>query len=163
MIRIVLEVVEEDTVVYLVEIDADENDPVEAVAHGLANLVGVEVAELLEELTVDGEKIERHRPTHHYHRQGHHWRHRHRRLRVIVFAPRAPEPKVFFWMPQMLVEHAAALAAKAFGYAGGHPGLQTDSTPPRVLDNKKTLEAEHVRCGSKLELIDSGGGVCAAR
>lgn len=60
----------------------------------------------------------------------------------------------------MIVGDAAKQAAKAFGYVAGNPGFQTFTDPPKVLDNSKTLEAERVHCGEKLELVDTGGGVC---
>ena len=80
-------------------------------------------------------------------------------IRVIVFAPRSPEPKEFQWQRDLKVGEAAQQAAKAFGYQAGNPGLQTEGHRPRVLDNSKTLEQEHVHNDEKLELIDTGGGV----
>jgi hypothetical protein len=85
--------------------------------------------------------------------------HRDDTIRVIVFAPRSPHPKEFTWPKTLKVGEAAREAATAFGYQGGNPGLQTEGHPPKVLDNNKTLEQEHVRNGEKLELIDTGGGV----
>jgi hypothetical protein len=83
----------------------------------------------------------------------------HHELKVIVFAPRSPHPKEFIWRKALKVGEAAREAATAFGYTGGNPGLQTEGHHPRVLDNNKTLEQEHVHNGEKLELIDTGGGV----
>lgn len=80
-------------------------------------------------------------------------------IRVIVFAPRSPEPKEFHWRKDLKVGEAAQEAAQAFGYQGGNPGLQTEGNRPRVLDNNKTLEQEKVHNGERLELIDTGGGV----
>jgi len=155
---ILLEVEEQNAVIRSVEIEMGDDETVEAAAlRFAATLEFLEAEEILEDLIADGEQLQRH------HKIGHHgrrWRHRHRRIRVIVFSPRTPEPKEFFWRRDMLVGAAARVAATAFGYVGGNPGLQTDTTPSRVLDNKKTLEAEHVHCGAKLELLDSGGGVC---
>jgi len=85
--------------------------------------------------------------------------HRDHKIRVIVFAPRYPQPKDFTWPKTLKVGEAAREAATAFGYQGGNPGLQTEAHPPKVLDNNKTLEQEHVRDDEKLELIDTGGGV----
>lgn len=82
---------------------------------------------------------------------------------VTVFAPRSPEPKTFTWRKTLKVGEAAQEAATAFGYQGGSPGLETDSNPPKVLDNNKTLVAEHVENGAKLELLDTGGGVHGSR
>ena len=84
---------------------------------------------------------------------------RHDSVTVIVFSPRSPHPKEFTWRESLTVGEAAREAATAFGYQGGNPGLQTTTMPPRVLDNNKTLAAEHVHNGEKLELIDTGGGV----
>lgn len=82
-----------------------------------------------------------------------------RDLTVVVHAPRSPEPKQFTWTKTMKVGDAAREAAIAFGYTGGNPGLQTLDTPPRPLDNNKTLVAEHVKDGEELEITDTGGGV----
>jgi hypothetical protein len=155
---ILLEVEEQNAVIRSVEIEMGDDETVEAAAlRFAATLEFLEAEEILEDLIADGEQLQRHHKIGHH---GHRWRHRHRRIRVIVFSPRTPEPKEFFWRRHMLVGEAARVAATAFGYVGGNPGLQTDTTPARVLDNKKTLEAEHVHCGTKLELLDSGGGVC---
>lgn len=80
-------------------------------------------------------------------------------ITVIVSAPRTPQPKTFHWPKTLKVGEAAKLAADAFGYKGGSPGLQTEKKPQRVLDNNKTLEEEGVRNGDKLEIVDTGGGV----
>lgn len=84
-------------------------------------------------------------------------------ITVKVFAPRAPGPKTFTWRKTLKVGEAAQEAATAFGYQGGTPGLETDGNPPRVLDNNKTLVAEHVEDGAQLELLDTGGGVHSNR
>ena len=78
---------------------------------------------------------------------------------VVVFSPRSPDPKTFTWRKTTKVGDAAREAATAFGYEGGTPGLQTTDDPPRVLDNGKTLVAEHIVDGSELEIVDTGGGV----
>jgi len=78
---------------------------------------------------------------------------------VTVFSPRSPDPKTFTWRKTTKVAEAAREAATAFGYEGGNPGLQTTDEPPRVLDNNKTLVAEHIVDGSELEIVDTGGGV----
>jgi len=159
--NLILEVEEQNEVVRSVEIELGDDETVEAAAARLAaTLDFLEADELLEDLRAGGEQLQRHHTIGYYAQHGHRWRHRHHRIRVIVFSPRTPEPKEFFWRRNMLVGDAAKLAATAFGYVGGNPGLQTDATPPQVLDNKKTLEAEHIHNGSKLELLDSGGGVC---
>ncbi len=88
-----------------------------------------------------------------------HERHHDDIIKVTVFAPRHPEPKVFEWNKALLVGQASLEAATAFGYTAGHPGLQTETTPPRNLDPTKTLEQEHVTGCEKLELTDIGGGV----
>jgi hypothetical protein len=80
-------------------------------------------------------------------------------LHVVVFAPRAPNPKTFAWQAILTIGDAARQAATDFGYTGGNPGLQTEGRQPRVLDNNKTLAAEQIHNGDKLELIDTGGGV----
>lgn len=80
-------------------------------------------------------------------------------VKVIVFAPRSPQPKEFTWPVTLKVGEAAREAATAFGYKAGNPGLQTDTNPPKALDNNKTLGEEGVDNGDKLELIDTGGGV----
>ncbi len=78
---------------------------------------------------------------------------------VVVFSPRSPDPKTFTWRKTTKVAEAARQAAAAFGYEGGTPGLQTTDDPPRVLDNDKTLVAEHIVDGIELEIVDTGGGV----
>jgi hypothetical protein len=83
----------------------------------------------------------------------------HQTVKVIVFAPRSPNPKEFTWEKTLTVGQAAREAATAFGYKATSPGLQTDSNPPRTLDNGNTLAQEGVDNGDKLELIDTGGGV----
>lgn len=80
-------------------------------------------------------------------------------LDVIVFAPRAPDPKNFSWAKTIKVSEAAQEAALGFGYAGGNPGLQTLGEGSHVLDPNKPLVAEHVKDGDKLELTDRSGGV----
>jgi hypothetical protein len=160
---VMLEVEEQGEIVRCVEIEAGDDDTVEAAAVRLAAALDFELEEVLEDLAVNGQPLHRHHKVSHYGEHGYRWRHRHRRIRVVVFAPRSPEPKVFFWRKNLLVGEASKSAAKAFGYVGGNPGLQTESTPPLVLDNRKTLEAEHVHCGAKLELVDSGGGVNGSR
>lgn len=81
-------------------------------------------------------------------------------LTLVVHAPRAPEPKTFTWAKTLKVGEAARLAATEFGYMGGNPGLLLlRETPPRVLDNNKTLVAEHLQDGDELEITDTGGGV----
>jgi len=160
---IALEVVEQDNVVKVLEIEAAEDETIEAVVGRFGKALELDAEEILEDLTVNGERLHRHHKVREHAHRGRRWRHHHRRIRVIVFSPRTPEPKEFFWRRTMLVGEAAKIAAAAFGYVGGNPGLQTDTTPPRVLDNKKTLEAEHVRCGEKLEILDSGGGVYGTR
>jgi hypothetical protein len=75
---------------------------------------------------------------------------------VTVHAPRSPDPKQFTWPKTMKVGEAAKVAATAFGYQGGHPGLQKGD---EVLDNNKPLVAVGVRDGDVLDLVDSGGGV----
>lgn len=160
---ITLEIVEQDRVVRIAEIEASEDETIEAAARKLAAVVELDVEEILEDLAVNGERLHRHHKARDHAHHGRHWRHHHRRIRVIVFSPRTPDPKEFFWRRTMLVGEAAKVAATAFGYVGGSPGLQTDTSPPRVLDNKKTLEAEHIECGAKLEILDSGGGVYGSR
>lgn len=80
-------------------------------------------------------------------------------LTVHVVAPNSPHKKTFHWVRIMKVGDAAREAATAFGYQGGTPAFQTDSNPPRQLDNQKTLVAEHVKSGDTLEIVDIGGGV----
>ena len=80
-------------------------------------------------------------------------------IHVVVYAPRSPNPKTFTWAATLKVGDAARQAAEAFGYSGGNLGLQTETQPPRVLDNSKTLGEEKIDSGDKLELIDTGGGV----
>lgn len=80
-------------------------------------------------------------------------------VNVIVYSPRTPAPKHFKWQKTMRVGEAAKEAAAEFGYQAGNPGLQTTGEPPHVLDNNRTLAEEHVENGTKLELIDTGGGV----
>lgn len=81
-------------------------------------------------------------------------------LTLVVNAPRAPEPKTFIWPKTMKVGEAARTAATKFGYSGGNPGfLFLGATPPRPLDNNKTLVAEHLKDGDELEITDTGGGV----
>ena len=77
-------------------------------------------------------------------------------ITVEVSAPRSPEAKIFTWPKTKLVGEAAAEAATAFGYVGGHPGLIKDK---KVLDNNKTLAAAGVHNRDHLELTDTGGGV----
>ncbi len=80
-------------------------------------------------------------------------------LTLVVYSPRSPEPKTFTWAKTMKVQEAANVAAAAFGYTAGNPGLQTLTTPARQLDKNKTLVAEHLEDGDELEIIDTGGGV----
>lgn len=81
-------------------------------------------------------------------------------INVRVTAPRETAVKHFKWPTSMRVGDAAREAAVAFNYdAGGHPGFQTDTKPPRQLDNDQTVGAEHVVNGQLLELVDVGGGV----
>lgn len=76
---------------------------------------------------------------------------------VVVFSPRNPADKrPFTWDKHLIVGEAAAEAAAAFGYGGGHPTLAKGGKP---LDRTKQLVAEHVRDGDVLELVDAGGGV----
>jgi hypothetical protein len=158
---IILEVEEQNQVIRSVEIEQGDDVTVEAAAMQFATALGfLEAEEILEDLIANGERLERHQKLAHYAHHGNHWRHRHRRLRVIVFAPRYPDPKEFFWRRTLLVGEAAKLAANAFGYAAGNPGIQTFTDPPKTIDSKLTLEAAHVHCGEKLELVDTGGGVC---
>lgn len=161
---ITLEVEEQNEVIRSVEIELGDDATVEAAATQLAAALGfLEAEEILEDLVANGERLERHHILAHYAHHGNRWKHRHRRLRVEVFAPRDPKSKEFFWRPRLLVGEAAKDAAKAFGYAAGNPGFQTFANPPKTLDNKLTLEAAHVHCGEKLELVDTGGGVCDPR
>jgi hypothetical protein len=81
------------------------------------------------------------------------------RLHLVVFAPRYPDPKSFWFAPSITVGEAAQQAATAFGYREGNPGLQTLTEPPRVLDNTKTLAQEHLHDCMELEIVDTGGGV----
>lgn len=78
-------------------------------------------------------------------------------LTVTVFAPRSPEPKTFEFRRNDTVGQAARTAADAFGYEGGNPSFATDEHV--VLDRHRTLAAEHVHYGDKLDLVDVGGGV----
>jgi hypothetical protein len=161
---ILLEVEEQNEVIRSVEIELGDDETVEAAARRFADALGfIEAEEILEDLAANGEQLQRHHKIHECAHHGHIWQHRHRRLRVIVYAPRDPKPKEFFWRRYLLVGDAAKDAAKAFGYAAGNPGLQTFADPPKVLDNNKTLDAAHVHCGEKLELVDTGGGVCDPR
>jgi len=158
---ILLEVEEQNQVIRSVEIELGDDATVEAAATQFATALGfLEAEEILKDLIANGERLERHHKLTHYAHHGNRWRHRHHRLRVIVFAPRDPDPKEFFWHHTLLVGEAAKVAASAFGYAAGNPGFQTFTDPPRTLDNKLTLEAARVHCGEKLELVDTGGGVC---
>lgn len=81
-------------------------------------------------------------------------------ITITVYAPRLPDPKQFTWHKTTKIAEAAREAATAFGYQAGNPGLQTLDDPPRVLDSNKPLIAEHVKDEDKLEIIDTGGGVC---
>jgi hypothetical protein len=78
-------------------------------------------------------------------------------LRVTVYAPRSPEPKMFKFRREETVGQAARTAADAFGYEGGNPSFATEGRT--VLDRNKTLAAAHVHDGETLELVDVGGGV----
>lgn len=81
-------------------------------------------------------------------------------LSLIVHAPRSPNPMTFTWPKTMKVGDAARAAATKFGYSGGNPGfLFLGVTPPKPLDNNKTLVAEHLKDGDELEITDTGGGV----
>lgn len=81
-------------------------------------------------------------------------------LTLVVYAPRATEPKNFTWPKTKKVGEAAREAATDFGYVGGNPGLVfLGETPPRTLDNNKPLVAEHLKDGDELEITDTGGGV----
>lgn len=79
-----------------------------------------------------------------------------KKLKVKVFAPRAPKPKQFNWPAELLVGEAAKEAADKFDYAEGTPGL---SKGGKVLENAKTLEAAGLKDGDELTLVDVGGGV----
>ena len=81
-------------------------------------------------------------------------------LTLVVYAPRAPKPMTFTWPKTMKVGDAARAAATKFDYSGGNPGLlYLGVTPPKPLDNNKTLVAEHLKDGDELEISDTGGGV----
>jgi hypothetical protein len=158
--NILLEIEEQNEVIRSVEVELGDDETIEAAAARFVAALGfLEAEEILADLTAEGERLERHHTVHHAARHGRSWRHRHRRLRVTVFAPRDPKPKEFFWNRSLLVGEAAKDAAAAFGYVAGNPGFQTFSQPPKTLDNKLTLEAAHISCGEKLELVDTGGGV----
>jgi len=75
---------------------------------------------------------------------------------VTVVAPRSVEPRTFTFKKSLRVGEAAREAATAFGYVGGNPTFAKAST---VLDRDKTLVAEGVRDGDRLEIVDAGGGV----
>lgn len=75
---------------------------------------------------------------------------------VIVFAPRARDPKPFQWSKHLSVGEAANEAAAVFGYSGGTPSLAKGD---EVLDRDKQLIAAGVHDGDELELVDTGGGV----
>jgi hypothetical protein len=77
-------------------------------------------------------------------------------VHVIVFAPRATEPRTFEWSKHLSVGEAADQAATAFGYSGGTPSLAKGD---QVLDRGRQLVAAGVRDGDELELVDTGGGV----
>lgn len=82
-------------------------------------------------------------------------------LTLRVFAPRKADPREFVWRKTTKVGDAAREAATAFGYSGANPGLQllqADGTA-RMLDNNKTLVAEHLKDGDELEISSTGGGV----
>jgi hypothetical protein len=82
-------------------------------------------------------------------------------LTLQVFAPRKTEPREFVWPKTTKVADAAEEAAKKFGYTGSNAGLQllqSDGTA-RMLDNNKTLIAEHLKDGDQLEVTSTGGGV----
>lgn len=82
---------------------------------------------------------------------------KHDLITVTVYAPRSPEPKTFEFPRNELVGAAARTAADAFGYEGGNPSFATEQKV--VLDRNKSLAAEHVHDGEKLNLVDVGGGV----
>ena len=77
-------------------------------------------------------------------------------LHIVVFAPRATQPKHFDWDKHLSVGEAADQASEAFGYSGGTPSLAKGD---EVLDRGKQLVAAGVRDGDELELVDTGGGV----
>jgi hypothetical protein len=82
-------------------------------------------------------------------------------LTLRVFAPREADPREFVWRKTTKVGDAAREAATTFGYTGANPGLQLlqpDGTA-RMLDNNKTLVAEHLKDGDELEISSTGGGV----
>lgn len=87
--------------------------------------------------------------------------HEKQELTLRVFAPRKTTPREFVWAKTMHVADAALEAAAAFGYTGANVGLQllqSDGTA-RMLDNSKTLVAEHLKDGDELEVSSTGGGV----
>lgn len=82
-------------------------------------------------------------------------------LTLRVFAPRTTTPREFVWAKTMHVADAARDASTAFGYTGANAALQLlapDGTA-RMLDNNKTLIAEHLKDGDELEVNSTGGGV----
>lgn len=78
-------------------------------------------------------------------------------LRVIVYAPRDPEPKHFTFPAGETVGQAATTAAAEFDYAPSNFSFQTESG--EVLNRDLTLAAARVRDGEKLTIVDVGGGV----
>lgn len=80
-------------------------------------------------------------------------------LHVFVLAPGFVDPREFTFKKNVTVKEAATEAASAFGYRANTPGFQTNTSPPEVLPEDKTLVAAGVRDGETLQLIDTGGGV----
>lgn len=76
---------------------------------------------------------------------------------LIIYAPRATEPREFRFKLDTTVGDAAATAAAAFQYEPGTPSLQRkDGT---VLDRSLTLAAAEVQHREEFDLVDVGGGV----
>lgn len=77
-------------------------------------------------------------------------------VKVIVFAPRSPDPHRFKWSKRLTVGEAADEAASKFGYAAGKPTLAKAGV---TLARDSRLGAAGVKDGDELELVDIGGGV----
>jgi|HubBroStandDraft_6_1064221.scaffolds.fasta_scaffold156736_3 hypothetical protein len=80
-----------------------------------------------------------------------------KKIVLIVFAPKDPDPKRFRFLLDETVGEAAQTAATKFKYEAGNPSFQVpDGT---VLDRSLTLRQAGLTKKEEVELVAAGGGV----
>jgi hypothetical protein len=80
-----------------------------------------------------------------------------KKIVLVVYAPKAIEPKRFRYPITDSVGAAAQIAATAFDYVAGNPSFQVKDDP--VLNRDLTLEEAGLHAHEHVELVDAGGGV----